>query len=303
MRARPVAAVVVAVVTTASCGGGDSSTPVTEDRSITVGSFDFAESELVAEIYAQALRGAGFDVTHARGVGAREVLLPALQRGLVEVVPEYSGSALEFLGGVPSADAAATVASLEVLVGQRGIETLTPSSAESRNGLVVRAATARQFDLRTISDLRRVAPTMSFGGPPECPERALCLPGLERVYGVSFGSFLPLDVGGPLTAEAVERGTVDVGLLFTSDGSLAQHDLVLLKDDRRLQPAENIVPLVRRDAVGRFGQEMVDVLDRVSGELTTGDLRALNAQVSTGTAVEHAAARWIDGHGLAESSG
>ena len=164
-------------------------------------------------------------------------------------------------------------------------------------------ATARQFDLRTISDLRRVAPTMSFGGPPECPERALCLPGLERVYGVSFGSFLPLDVGGPLTAEAVERGTVDVGLLFTSDGSLAQHDLVLLKDDRRLQPAENIVPLVRRDAVGRFGQEMVDVLDRVSGELTTGDLRALNAQVSTGTAVEHAAARWIDGHGLAESSG
>lgn len=302
MRTRGVTAVVVAVVAAASCRGDEAPIPVTEDRTITVASFDFAESEMVAELYTQAMRGAGFDVEHVRRVGAREVLLPALERGLVEMVPEYTGSALQFLGGAPSPDAAATAASLELLVGQRGLEMTTPAPAESRNGLVVSAETARRHDLRTVSDLRGVASTMSLGGPPECPDRALCLPGFERAYGLSFGSFLPLDVGGPVTAEAVERGTVDVGVLFTSDGSLAQHDLVLLRDDRRLQPAENIVPLVRRGTVERFGPRLTHVIDRVSAELTTEGLRELNALVSTGTSIEHAAARWIATHGFAGSS-
>jgi osmoprotectant transport system substrate-binding protein len=299
---RSVAAIVIGIVAAASCRGDGASVPVTEDRSITVASFDFAESEVVAEVYAQALRGAGFEVEHVRGVGAREILLPALERGLVEMVPEYTGSALEFLGGAPSPDAAATAASLELLLAQRGIDAMTPASAASRNGLVVSAETARRFRLRTVSDLRGVAPTMSLGGPPECPERAFCLPGFERAYGLSFGSFLPLDVGGPVTAEAVQRGTVDVGVLFTSDASLARRDLVLLRDDQRLQPAENIVPLVRRDTVERFGPRLTHLIDRVSAELTTGDLRELNALVSTGTSIEHAAAAWISRAGFAEPS-
>jgi osmoprotectant transport system substrate-binding protein len=139
---------------------------------------------------------------------------------------------------------------------------------------------------------------MTLGGPPECPERALCLPGFTRTYGLEFASFLPLDAGGPITAAAVQQGTVDVGVLFTSDGSLAEHGLVLLRDDRRLQPAENVTPLVRRDAVARFGPDLTAAIDAVSAQLTTKELRSLNASVSTGVTPTVVARRWLAEHGL-----
>ncbi|HVF08388.1 MAG TPA: ABC transporter substrate-binding protein [Actinomycetota bacterium] len=296
MRTRSLAATIV-VVALAGCVSPAGDARVTTDEAITIASFDFVESELVAAVYAGALREAGFDVTHLRRVGSREVLLPALERGLVEMVPEYSGSALSFLGGRPNADAAATIAALAVEVAPRGLVALEPAAAQSRNGLVVSAETSQRLGLRTISDLGGAADEMSFGGPPECPDRPLCLPGLERAYGLTFGSFLPLDVGGPLTVAAVSGGTVDVGLLFTSDGSLARHDLVLLRDDRGLQPAESIVPLVRRDALERFGPAMGEALDRVSSQLTTDDLRRLNALVAEGLQADAAAARWLDERG------
>jgi osmoprotectant transport system substrate-binding protein len=176
---------------------------------------------------------------------------------------------------------------------------LSPSPAQSRNGLVVEAATATEHGLRTVSDLRAVASEFTLGGPPECPERELCLPGLDRVYGLTFASFLPLDAGGPVTAEAVQRGTVDVGVLFTSDGSLADHDLVLLADDRHLQPAENLVPVVRREALSRSGPALARVLDGVSARLTTAELRTLNSLVRKGVPADVVAARWLAGQGIA----
>ncbi len=285
------------VVALAGCVSSARDARVTSDEVITIASFDFAESELVAAVYAGALREAGFDVTHLRRVGSREMLLPALERGLVEMVPEYSGSALAFFGGRPTADASATAAALADVAAPRGLVTLEPAAAQSRNGVVVSADTAQRLGLRTISDLSTAAADMSFGGPPECPDRPLCLPGLERAYGLTFGSFLPLDVGGPITVAAVSGGTVDVGLVFTSDGSLARHDLVLLRDDRGLQPAESIVPLVRRDALDRFGAALGESFDRVSSQLTTDDLRRLNALVAGGVSADDAAARWLDEHG------
>ena len=296
MDARSLRAITVVMVTLAACRAVEPSNEVIDDGAITIASFAFAESELVAEIYAGALREAGFDTTHLRRAGSREMLLPALERGLIEVVPEYSGSAVSFLGGAATSDAAATAASLDSLVGPRGLDALAPSSAQSRNALVVNSATADRLSLRTISDLVSSAEQMSLGGPPECPDRPLCLPGFERAYGLTFGSFLPLDVGGPVTADAVERGTVDVGVLFTSDGHLAQGDLVLLRDDRHLQPAESIIPVVRRDAVERFGQGLIDVLDLVSARLTTEGLQRLNALVAQGTTIDEAAAIWLDEH-------
>lgn len=292
---RSLAATIV-VVALAGCVSSARDARVTRDEAITIASFDFAESELVAAVYAGALREAGFDVTHLRRVGSRELLLPALERGLVEIVPEYSGSALSFLGGAATSDASATAAALDAEVAPRGLDAMEPAAAQSRNGLVVSAETAERLGLRTISDLVGAADEMSFGGPPECPDRPLCLPGLERAYGLTFGSFLPLDVGGPITVAAVSGGTVDVGLLFTSDGSLARHDLVLLRDDRRLQPAESIVPLVRRDAIDRFGPALGEALDRVSSQLTTDELRRLNALVADGSSADDVAARWLDEH-------
>jgi osmoprotectant transport system substrate-binding protein len=297
---RIVAVVMVAAVAIAACTQDSPPQTVTGDRAITVASFDFPESELIADLYAGALRAAGFDVRHDHRIGTREVVLPALQLGLVEVVPEYSGSAAEFLGGRSSADAATVERTLGRLVAARGIDALEPAPAQSRNGLVVRSETATKLALRTISDLRDVADTLTLGGPPECPDRDLCLRGFRGAYGLTFDSFLPLDAGGPITAEAVQRGTVDVGVLFTSDGSLAEHDLVLLRDDRELQPVERVTPLVRHDAVERFGQEMVEALDAVSASLTTADLRRLNASVAGGMEPEAVAASWLEQHGLAE---
>ena len=303
MRVRDVAVVAVIVVAVTACSPSDRPGGTTDDDVITVASFDFDESELIAELYVGALRHAGFDVDHARRVGSREIVLPSLERGLIEVVPEYAGSAVEFLGGRATADPGSSNATLRTLLQARGIDALAPAPAQSRNGLVVAPETAAALALRSVSDLRGVASEMTLGGPPECPDRDLCIPGFDDVYGITFASFLPLDAGGPITAEAVARGTVDVGVLFTSDGSLAAPDLVLLRDDRRLQPAENVTPLVHDDAVSRFGPSLTDALKAVSTELTTTELRELNSKVREGENVRQVAARWLREHGLAGQPG
>jgi osmoprotectant transport system substrate-binding protein len=299
MGRREISVIVALLAVLVACAPSDGE-PVPDDGStIRVASFDFEESAVVAEIYVQALDGAGLNALHVPRVGAREIVLPALERGLIDVVPEYVGSALEFLGARPAPDPRASVARLRPLLNDRGIDVLSPSPAQSRNGLVVEEATATVHGLRTISDLRAVASAFTLGGPPECPERELCLPGLTRVYGLRFASFLPLDAGGPVTAEAVQRGTVDVGVLFTSDGSLADHDLVLLADDRRLQPAENLVPVVRQEALSRSGPALTQVLDGVSARLTTAELRTLNSLVRSGVPADVVAARWLAEQGIA----
>jgi osmoprotectant transport system substrate-binding protein len=303
MGARAIGVVVAISVAIAACGSTASPGRTVGDDAITIASFDFAESETIAEIYAGALRAQGFEVRHIRRIGTREMALPALERGLIEVVPEYVGSAVEFLGGRPSVDLASSLATLRVSLGPRGIDVLEPAPAQSRNGLVVTTETATDHALRTVSDLRSVASVMTLGGPPECPERELCLLGFSQTYGLEFASFLPLDAGGPITAAAVQQGTVDVGVLFTSDGSLAEHGLVLLRDDRRLQPAENVTPLIRVDAVDRFGTGMTDAIDAVSAELTTADLQALNALVSGGVTPSEAAAGWLEDHDLVNAPG
>jgi len=289
----------ILVLAAASCDRG-ASAPQTAvgDDAITVGSFDFPESEVLAEIYAGALEAEGFRVVREPAIGTREVVLPALQLGLVEVVPDYGGSALTFLGGTASADPAVTNALLASTVADRGLTALEPAAAENRNGMVVTADTAADLELRTISDLAPWAGSMVFGGPPECPERDLCLPGLKKVYGLRFESFLPLDTGGPLSADAIQRGTVDVGMLFTTDGTLAGDDLVLLRDDRHLQPAESVTPIVRADTLERFGGGVRSALDAVSDQLTTKDLREMNASVSAGAAPKVVATAWLEDHGL-----
>jgi osmoprotectant transport system substrate-binding protein len=282
-----------------SCGGGaDAPTTAIGDDAITIGSFDFPESEMIAEIYAGALEAEGFQVRREPAIGTRELVLPALQRGLIEVVPEYAGSALTFLGGTASADPAVTNALLASTMADRGLTALEPSPAENRNGIVVTSDTADRLQLRRISDLVPSAASMVFGGPPECPERDLCLPGLETIYGLRFESFVPLDTGGPLSADAIARGTVDVGMLFTTDGALAGGDLVLLRDDRHLQPAESVTPIVRADTLERFGDGVRSALDAVSKELTTDDLREMNASVAAGAEPGVVASVWLDDHGF-----
>jgi len=156
-----------------------------------------------------------------------------------------------------------------------------------------------QDQTESVADLARVAPRLAFGGPPECPERLYCLLGLKQVYGLRFRVFIPLDAGGPLTVQALQAGDIGVALLFSTDPAITTDHLVVLADDRGLRLAENVVPLVRRDVVGRYGPRLVAVLDTVSARLTTGSLRALNAPVELrGQDPRLVAQSWLRAHGL-----
>lgn len=284
------AACLVVVALLGACTGSGvqdnlTAQPATAGRDgseITVGSFDFPESVLLAHIYASALAAKGFPVRVLPDLGSRELVEPALMNGLLQLVPEYTGSASDFLslGRLPPrSDAAATYRSLVRSAQRRGLVAAQPAPAQDANAVVVTAATAARYNLRSIADLVDVAPKLVFGGPPECPKRPQCLPGLERSYGLHFKAFAPTDAGGPLTRQALISGQIDVGLLFTTDPSIAAQGLVILTDNRALQPAENITPLVHRDTVARYGHRLLATLDAVSARLSTRTLRELNAHV------------------------
>jgi osmoprotectant transport system substrate-binding protein len=295
-------AVVIAVLSAlAACGSGeDAPDAVTREGAVRVGSFDFPESELLARLYGEALRDAGYDVELLLGLGPRELVTPALHQGLVDVVPEYLGTALEFLSLGETPAGSEPGPAHRALVGELAggpLQALDPAPAQDANAFVVTAATAATLDLQRVSDLRRVAGQMVFAGPPECPSRPFCLAGLADVYGVEFGTVLSLDAGGPLTLQALEAAQADVALLFTTDPAVDGEAIVALADDRSLQPAENVTPVVRRDLVAEHGDPLVRVLDEVSADLATEDLRAMNGAVRDGRRAEIVVREWLDGRG------
>jgi osmoprotectant transport system substrate-binding protein len=281
---------------------GSPTTQRPDTGAVVVAAFDFPESVLLAEIYAQALEAQDITVQREFGLGTREFVQPALQQGLVDVVPEYGGSALTFvtLGAVePTSDEDLTHRALVEALGGRGITVLDASAAQDRNGLAVTAVTAAEFGLRRISDLAPYASDMIFGGPLECADRPLCLPGLEKIYRLRFAEFLPLDAGGPLTLQALRSARVDAAIVFTSDGVAERDGLVILEDDQHLQPAENVTPMALSETLRRVGPSMSDAMNEVSAALTTDELRAMNAEVAVdGRTPAAVAADWLRREGL-----
>jgi osmoprotectant transport system substrate-binding protein len=267
------------------------------DQSITVASFDFAESRLLAELYSQSIEAAGFKVTRAFDIGPRELVSPALSQGLVELVPEYAGAALQFLSlgaEAPTADVDRTHAALLRVLTTEPMTALGPAAAQDANAFVVSRTTADRLGLRRISDLATAPRPLTFGGPPECTTRPLCLAGLQRVYGLSFAETVRLDVGGPVTRQALTGGVVDVALLFTTDPAIDGRQLVELTDDRQLQPAENVTPLVRREVLTQFGEGLITRINAVSARLTTDELRHLNAALNAdGATIAGVASAWL----------
>jgi len=295
-------AIVLALAFTSGCAPGTPTTrdDILTDGAITVASFDFDESVIVAEIYAQALEAAGFRIERALDVGPRELVEPSLQRGLVEFVPEYLGTALLFLGAdeVPADPEAARVA-LAAELASRDVVALEAAPAQDANGVAVTREVAKRFGLRTISDLALVADDLVFGGPPECPDRPLCLQGLEETYGLEFEAFVALDASGPVTVAALEGGEVDVALLFTTSGYLAGGTFVLLEDDLGLQPPENVVPVVRSEVIAEHGAAFAAVVAEVSRALTTEELASLNRSVSiVGRGHRLVARDWLATNGI-----
>jgi osmoprotectant transport system substrate-binding protein len=302
--AAPISTIVVAVLVGCSGSDGSPAPPsVLDDDVVTIGSFDFEESEILAYVYAGALDANGFTVDVQRSIGPRELLMPALTKGLVEVIPEYAGTALAFSSlGSSEASASPTIThdALSTALARDGrVIALAPSPAQNSNAVVVTQALVAEHGLRSISDLLDVDDDLIFGGPPECPVRPFCLLGLEEVYGLQFKDFLALDAGGRTTHEALRTSHVDVAVLFSTDPAIGAGDLVALDDDRRLQPAENVTPLVNAAALDRWGAALADVLDQVSAQLTTEELRDLNDAVANGASPANAAMQWLTAEGLA----
>src|SRR6516164_8970005 len=306
VRAACLAMAVACAAVTAACTTASNrpTVPAPAGRAaITVGSFNFPESVLLAYLYADALAAKGYPVRVLPDLGTRELVDAALMEGLVQVVPEYTGAALQFvsLGRVnATSSVTATASALARSMTGRGLVTGHPAAAQDGNAIVVTAATAARYRLRTISDLARVARQLVFGGPPECPERAYCLLGLRRTYGLQFREFVPLDAGGPLTRQALAAGDISVALLFSTDPAIKTQHLVVLADNRGLQPAENVVPVLRQAIAERYGAGLLAALDAVSAHLSTAGLAGLDADVE----LDHGdprtvAERWLRAEGLA----
>jgi osmoprotectant transport system substrate-binding protein len=302
MRRRPAlpallcaAALCCALLSCSSSGEEGSDEEVSRIR---VASFDFDENRVLGALYAAALERAGFRVTRSLGLGPREVVAPALEQGHADLVPEYSGSALRYLGYASSTAPEAVRRDLDAALAERGLVALALAPGQDQNGVVVSQDSARRHGLRRISDLAAVAGDLSFGGPPECSERPLCLAGLRTRYGLAFREFVPFD-SRAATAASLLAGSLDVGMLETVDAHLADGRLVLLEDDRRLQPPENVVPVLRQQVLDEHGDRLRRVLDAVSATLTRQALVELDRQVVLERApVERVAERWLEQHGL-----
>ena len=287
------------VVVLGACAGD---IPRRRPTGVIVAAFGFSESHILGELYAQAMEAKGIPVRRAFDLASREVVEPALEQGVVDFVPEYSGTALEFLNraaGQATSDPAATYGLLRAAFSTRGVTALDPAPAQNQNAVAVQESTAQHFGLTKVSDLRPYAYDMVFGGPPECPERRFCLAGLIAVYGLAFKEVRALDAGGPLTIGALEGDEIDVGLMFTTSPAVGTSRLVLLADDRGLQPAENVVPVVRSSVLERHGDDLRDAVNAVSGLLTTEELVGLNRRVDLDGQTPHEAARaWLSLRGL-----
>ena len=297
--------VLLAMVLFAGCTSshrGATGPTALKDDAITVGSFDFDESTVLAEVYSQALEAGGYTVVRAFRLGPREFVAPALERGLIELVPEYVGTATAFYSmgrQAPVAESDAAHDELARAVDGRNVRVLTPAPAQDVNTFVVSRATADRLGLQSVSDLGPHARQLTFGGPRECPTRPLCLRGLHDRYGLEFATFIALDAGGPVTRQSLRTGNVDVGMLLSTDPAIDGAGLVGLVDDLGLQPPENVTPIVRAEVVDRWGSALVAAIDAVSARLTSSDVRQLNEAMSAPRPdVALIAAGWLRAKGL-----
>ncbi len=303
VRSRAVAAVSLGALVMVACAS-DSDRPTNKAaKTVVIGSAPFSESVIVANMYAGALQAEGYQVTVRKGLGQREIYLPALQNGGadngIDLVPEYVGTLLEFVNknaGQASGNLDDSVTKLRAALDGIGLTALNASPAADQNAFAVTRATADRLRLKKLSDLTPVAGQLTLGAGPECPTRPFCQPGLERTYGLKFKAFRVLDSGGPKTMEALSAGDIDVGLVFSSDGAVSARNLVVLEDDKKLQTVDNLIPAIRKDVVD---DDIRAVLNRVSAELTTEDLIQLNKRADVDKAdPANLAKEWLTQHGF-----
>ncbi|BBX75464.1 ABC transporter substrate-binding protein [Mycobacterium shinjukuense] len=300
-RVTPVAAAVLVTVSLAgACGSSDPLGTIGNLKSIVVGSGDFPESVIVAEIYAQALQANGFDVGRRMGIGSRETYVPALKDHSIDLVPEYIGNLLLYF----QPDSAATMlddVELELYKRLPGdLSILTPSPASDTDTVTVTAATAAMWNLKTIADLATHSAAVRLAAPSAFQTRPSGLPGLRHKYALDIapGNFVTInDGGGAVTVRALVDGAVTAANIFSTSPAIPQNHLVVLEDPEHNFLAGNIVPLVNSQ---KKSDRLKAVLDAVSAKLTTAGLAELNAAVSGNSGVDpdEAARQWVRDNGF-----
>ncbi|NUR61122.1 MAG: ABC transporter substrate-binding protein [Catenulispora sp.] len=274
---RKTAALLPAVaLSLAACTSGNPLAPGPKKDHVTVGSANFPESLLLADLYASALKAKGVKVSTKFNAGSREALYQQVQSGSISVLPEYNGALLGYLDAKSRATTTTEIntelqAKLPPAVG-----ILDSSPAEDKNVLVIRGDTAAKNHLESIGDLTPYASAMTIGGPPEFKARYQGLPGLKEKYGLTFKNFASLDTAGPITVKALVDGSVQVATLFATDPSLVSHGFTALADPEQVFSAQNVTPLIHK---GSMTPVAVQTLNAVSAKLTTAGLVTMMAEV------------------------
>ena len=250
--------------------------------SVVVGSANFPENEVIAQIYVDALQGKGIKVTPKFNIGAREVYYPEVVKGAITIIPEYNGALLTTLVN-PKSTATSTEAVNAELKAKlpSSVEILNSAPAQDKDSITVTQATATKYHLTSISDLTPYAKDFVIGGPPEFKTRADGMPGLKNVYGLTFKSFQPLDESGPITITALQSGKVQAADLFTTTPQIITDHFVSLADPKNLFAAQNVTPLVYKKGVN---STIVSTLNSVSAVLTTDALVQMNKALT----IDHA---------------
>jgi osmoprotectant transport system substrate-binding protein len=273
-----IALVALALMLTAACGGGGAKVVIVGQK--------FTEADIMTQLYKAVLDDAGYD-TSVKNLGARDIYLNPLSKGDVTISADYLSSMTEALNRkangdsaakVASADAQATLAELNKLAKTDGLTALEPAKAQDANAFAVTKAFAQEHNLRTLSDLGASGLSVKLGGNSDCPQRADCQKGLEDTYGIKVSGFEPTGFGSQATKDDLAKGVTQIGSVGTTDATLESLGLVILDDDKHLQNAENLVPIVNSDWL-KDNEKAKKALDKLSAVLTTEDLTTLIGKV------------------------
>ncbi|MCK1820807.1 ABC transporter substrate-binding protein [Streptomyces sp. XM83C] len=298
------AALVAVTALLSGCSSGDGDNPLdggkADGGTVVVGSNNFPESILLADIYGEALKAKGIKVTYKPNIGSRETTYGLIKNGSITVLPEYNGSLLAYLDKKATPKTAEeTTAAISTKLDPK-LTVLQPSSAQDKDSVTLNAQTAAKYKLTSqssIADLKDIAQDLVIGGSPEFQTRHQGLVGLKEVYGIEFKSFKALDAGGPLTQTALKQNAVQAADVFTTDPTIAKEKFVVLKDPKNLFGFANVQPLVHKDSLSQQG---VDALNAVSAKLDTETLLDLGAQVQLDDKDPLDVARaWLKSEGLA----
>jgi osmoprotectant transport system substrate-binding protein len=294
-----------ATSSSSAAGASSSAGAAGAGKNLTVGGANFTEMLVAEQLYGQVLAKNGYTVSY-KAVENREVYEPALEQGQIDVVPEYAATMANFMSkrvngtnapDIATSDATTTVSAMQPLLEKKGLKALTPSTALDANAFAVTKKIADANHLTTLSDLAKLNKSLTLAAPAECPDRPFCQPGLEKTYGLKIGKLLPLGFGSPQAKQAVVSGKADMVETGTTDATLGGLGLVALQDDKKLQLADNIVPVVNTQKAG--ASDIQTLLDKVSAALTTDDLAQLNLKVDAERQKpEDVAKQWLQSKGL-----